>query len=96
MKSFTLDFVAMTLLCCGLVYSAGRVSEDLTKMDVLEVEIERRAAIVAQAAAERNALVDRVARLTGPVIDPELLDEQVRRVLGVGRGDEALLLPPRL
>ena len=94
MKSFTLDLVALTLLCCGLVYSGGRVAADLAAMSGYEDDIERRSQEVAALEAERDALADRVARLTGPVIDPELLDEQLRRALGVGRADEVLLLPP--
>ena len=94
MKSFTLDLVALTVLCCGLVYSAGRTLSDLAETADLEREIAQRAKIVAQLEDARDSLADRVARMTGPEIDPELLDEQMRKTLGVGRANEVLLLPP--
>ena len=41
--------------------------------------------------AERAALADKTRRLSSGSVDLELLDEQARRVLGLGRPDEIIL-----
>jgi cell division protein FtsB len=41
--------------------------------------------------AERAALADKTRRLSTGSVDLELLDEQARRVLGLGRPDEIII-----
>ncbi len=41
--------------------------------------------------AERTALADKTERLSGGHVDPDLLEEQARRILGLGRADEIII-----
>ena len=41
--------------------------------------------------AERDALANKTERLSRGEIDLDLLDEQARRVLGLGRPDEIII-----
>lgn len=43
--------------------------------------------------AARASIANKAHRLSTETLDPDLLDEQARRVLGVGRGDEVIIRP---
>ncbi len=52
--------------------------------------------VEAQLAARRRVLDRRTALLRGDNLDPDLLDERARVLLGYGRADELVVLRPRL
>ncbi|MCI4665189.1 MAG: hypothetical protein MRY74_10765 [Neomegalonema sp.] len=95
MRSATLSLTTLTAIACGFVYTIGQISVDYAEQSKLREDVARRGEIVDRLKADRDRLQDRIARLTGPEIDVELLDEHLRRALGVGRADEVLLLPPK-
>ena len=51
--------------------------------------------VEAQLAARRRVLDRRTALLRGDNLDPDLLDERARVLLGYGRADELVVLRPR-
>lgn len=57
-------------------------------------QIESASAQLAAVRAEREALEHRVSLLRPDRIDPDLLDERVREVLGLVRKDEAVVYAP--
>ncbi len=93
-RSATLDLVALTLFCAGLVYSAGQATSEIAAQNTLRDERRALARHVAALEGERERMQAKVVGLNGPMIDGELLDESVRRALGLGRPDEVLLLAP--
>ncbi len=60
----------------------------------LEQELERARAARADLAAEQSRLAHKVDRLQLEHIDPDLLDEQARRLLGYGRPDDLVIMLP--
>ena len=60
----------------------------------LEQELERARAAHAELAVEEAKLAHKVSRLQLEHIDPDLLDEQARRLLGYGRSDDFVILLP--
>ena len=93
-RNLTWDFAFVTLLVAGLAFLAvdvlfGDVGVDPSggleaKKSALQSEIRA-------LEAERDHLEDRTRALIGPEVDRDLLDEQMRAKLGVGRSDEVLL-----
>ncbi len=57
----------------------------------VETEIAEAEAELAEVAARRRALENKVRRLSDDYLDLELLDEQARRRLGLSRGDEIII-----
>lgn len=95
-RSQTWDFAFVTLLLAGLAYLAvdayfgARGYDEKSDLEL------RRSALQAELDAletERDLLRRRTNALKGPEIDLDLLDEQLRAKLGVGREDERLLIP---
>ena len=60
----------------------------LGRAEAEEVRLERELSL---AAAEREALANRVRRLDGSYLDLDLLDERARTVLGHAREDELII-----
>ncbi len=58
----------------------------------LQDRTEERLLHLAELAADRVALQRRVGLLSGPSIDADILDEQVRKTLGWSRPDEIVIL----
>lgn len=58
----------------------------------LQKDIEAAEDIRAQVAAQRGELENRVNRLQPESVDPDLLEEQARRVLNFARPDEIVIL----
>lgn len=54
-------------------------------------EIEKAAAAVAATAAKRDLLAHRVLLLKRTALDPDILEEQARRVLGLAHPDEVVI-----
>ena len=94
-RSTTLDLFFLTSLAAGLVAFAvdayfgenGRL-----KMPALEADISAIKAEVAALEAEKTALSAKAAALRGPEIDPELLDERLRAVIGVADPRDVLIV----
>ncbi len=57
----------------------------------LEAKVAAREAVLAEIRGERQALEARVDRLRPESLDPDLLDETVRRVLGYGHPDDLVI-----
>lgn len=60
----------------------------------VQVEIKQATAAKARAEEVRRAWENRVERLRPESIDPDLLEERVRAVLGLVRDDEVVILRP--
>ena len=60
----------------------------------LEQELERARAARAELAVQEAKLAHKVSRLQLDNIDPDLLDEQARRLLGYGRPDDLVIMLP--
>jgi len=58
----------------------------------LSRDVQQTEAVLAEIAADRAALEHRVGLLAPDRIDPDMLDERSRRVLGLGRPDELVIL----
>jgi cell division protein FtsB len=60
----------------------------------LEQSLEQTKALVAESAAERRRLERRVALLKGESLDPDMLEELARHLLGLVHRDDAVILTP--
>lgn len=97
MRSSTFDLVWLTALVAGVVYFSvdgwvGRAGEN--GLSALEMQIGAERDRLGALEAERDALRLKTEGLSGADIDPDLLDETLRSVFGVGRADEKLILKP--
>lgn len=95
MRSTTLDLFFLTVLAAGLVYfavdawfgaSGGWQSVEL------RAEIERLESEIETIEEQRVEIDAKIRRLSGAQIDPELLDERLRAVLGVLGENDAYIL----
>lgn len=93
-RSITLDLIAFTIFCAGLVYSAGQAVSEIADQNVLRDERRALRAEVAELEDMRERVRSQVDRMVGDQIDADMLDESVRRVFGYGRADEVLLIAP--
>ncbi|MEL6978718.1 MAG: septum formation initiator family protein [Pseudomonadota bacterium] len=95
-RSQTWDFLFVTLLLAGLAYLAvdayfgARGFDEKTDLQARKAALESELKALE---AQRAMLLRRTDALKGPEIDLDLLDEQLRAKLGVGRADEQLLIP---
>lgn len=95
-RTQTWDFTFVTLLLAGLAFLAVDAYFGARGYDEQSDLERRRAALQAEVdslEAQRARLERRTSALKGPEIDLDLLDEQMRARLGVGREDEMLLIP---
>ncbi|MEO0762433.1 MAG: septum formation initiator family protein [Pseudomonadota bacterium] len=83
------------LAAIGIVFCHSAINGERGLTALAEAEALRTALEVelAGAEAERAEIANKVERLAGPVIDPDLLDERARDVLGVGRPEDVLIRP---
>ncbi len=97
MRSATLDLVFLTALFAGTVYfgvdawlgASGDVNSAPLREEIRTIEAD-----IIELEQRREALEDKVGRLTGSEIDAELLDERLRAAFGVIAEDERLILEP--
>ena len=75
-----------------LGYHAIQGNYGLLAFNELETELQELALKAAEVSAERGLLESRVARLRRDNLDPELLDERARAVLGFTRREEIVIL----
>lgn len=94
-RSTTFDVIFHTALLAGLVYfSVDAWSSGQRLWSGLRADIYEKKAEIAELEARAEAFEAKIARLTGPTVDRELLDERLRAAYGVARADEVLLTPP--
>ena len=86
------------LLACLLgyfVYHAINGDHGLLAWLRLEQELERAKATRAELAEEHDRLAHKVGLLQPEHLDPDLLDEQARRLLNYGHRDDLVVILPR-
>lgn len=82
------------LLLAAAVYFTHHALYDahgLRRLMSLSDEVARREAELSEIRARREALESRVKALYNQSLDPDLLDERARTVLGLGRTDEIVI-----
>jgi cell division protein FtsB len=86
-----LFFVTMAALLLYLGFAALHSEHGLIRLVQVEADEARLTEELAALRAERAAIAARTAQLSGERPDLDLLDEQARRVLGLGRPDELMI-----
>jgi cell division protein FtsB len=85
-------FAAVALaLICYLGFAALQGEHGLFSLFRTEAEEARLKAELGRLQDERERIANKTRRLSTGHIDPDLLDEQARRVLGLGRPDEIMI-----
>jgi len=82
-------------LVAYFAYHAVQGERGIIAWLVLNQQIREAETVAAAGAAERAALERRVALLGPAGLDPDLLDERARIMLGLARGDELVILLDR-
>jgi cell division protein FtsB len=83
--------VVVIALMCYLTFAALQGEHGLFRLFQVEAQETRLRAELAAVQAERAAVANKARRLSAEHLDLELLDEQARRVLGLGRPDEIII-----
>lgn len=83
--------IVVIALMVYLTFAALRGEYGLFRLFQIETQETRLRVDLEQIAKQRDAMADKTRRLSVGSIDPDLLDEQARTVLGLGRIDEILL-----
>ncbi|MEM6488431.1 MAG: septum formation initiator family protein [Pseudomonadota bacterium] len=86
-------YALLAAVAAVFVHSATRGENGLDALAAERAEARALEATLSVLEAERAALANRVGRLSGEGIDPDLLDERARAVLGYARDDELLIRP---
>lgn len=81
-------------LCAYFAWHVIGGERSLSRLMILERQIEQTEHTLAATRAEREALEMRVARLRPGSIDPDLLEERARVLLGYVRPDEHIVILP--
>ncbi len=85
-------FAVVVIALMGyLTFAALQGEHGLFRLFQIEAQEKRLQAELARLTAEREAIANKTHRLSSATLDLELLDEQARRVLGLGRPDEMLI-----
>jgi cell division protein FtsB len=74
-----------------LAYAGIQGRYGLFRLAEVEAEESRLRADLASLQAERTTVANKVHRLSSEGLDLELLDEQARKVLSLGRSDEIMI-----
>jgi cell division protein FtsB len=82
--------VAIALICY-LSFAALQGEHGLFSLLRTEAEEGRLKETLTSLQTERTVVENRTERLSGGHLDPDLLDEQARKVLGLGRPDEIIV-----
>ena len=88
------DLIAPTLLLLVAAYFAYHTVQGqrgLIAYARLDIEVERAEAELRTVSAERQAIESRVALLHPDHVEPDMLDEQTRRILGLAHPDEVII-----
>jgi cell division protein FtsB len=83
--------VAVIGLMGYLTFAALQGEHGLFRLFQIEAQEKRLRAELEALRAERAAIENKTRRLSSESLDLDLLDEQARRVLGLGRPDEILI-----
>jgi cell division protein FtsB len=85
-------FAILVIALVGYFAFAGLQGEHgLFRLHRIEAQERRLTEELAALRAEREALANKTLRLSDRYLDPDLLDERARKVLGLGRPDEILI-----
>jgi cell division protein FtsB len=87
----TVFAVAVIALMCYLSFAALQGEHGLLSLLRVEAQETHLRAELAQLQAERATIANKTRRLSTEQIDVDLLDEQARKVLGLGRPDEIII-----
>jgi cell division protein FtsB len=83
--------VIVIALMCYLTFAALQGEHGLFRLFQVEAQETALRAELAELQAERALVANKARRLSTEDLDPDLLDEQARRVLGLGRPDEMII-----
>jgi cell division protein FtsB len=83
--------VIVIALMCYLTFAALQGEHGLFRLFQVEAQETRLRAELAAVQTDRAAVANKARRLSAEHLDLELLDEQARRVLGLGRADEIIV-----
>ena len=83
--------VVMIALTCYLTFAALQGEYGLFRLFQIEAQEHRLQAELEGLRSERAEIANLTARLSSASLDLDLLDEQARRVLGLGRADEIII-----
>jgi cell division protein FtsB len=83
--------VVVIALMAYLTFAALQGEHGLFRLFQVEAQEKRLQAELTQLRAERAAIANKTRRLSGAGLDLDLLDEQARRTLGLGRPDEIII-----
>lgn len=78
-------------LMAYLTFAALQGEHGLFRLFQIEAQEKRLRLELDKLVAEREAIANKTHRLSSATLDLELLDEQARRTLGLGRPDEMLI-----
>lgn len=83
--------VVVIALMAYLTFAALQGEHGLFRLFQIEAQEKKLVVELETLRAERAAIANLTGRLSGDSLDLDLLDEQARRVLGLGRPDEVLI-----
>jgi cell division protein FtsB len=83
--------ISMIALMSYLTFAALQGEYGLFRLFQIEAQEARLRAELATLRAERIEVANKTRRLSADYLDVELLDEQARKVLGLGRPDEIMI-----
>lgn len=83
--------IIVIALMCYLTFAALQGEHGLFSLFQTEAQEVRLRAQLSELQAERELISNKTLRLSTESLDPDLLDEQARKVLGLGRPDEIIL-----
>ncbi len=85
-------FAVVVIALMGyLTFAALQGEHGLFRLFQIEAQEKRLQLELDTLRAEREAIANKTSRLSSGTLDPDLLDEQARRTLGLGRMDEILI-----
>jgi cell division protein FtsB len=83
--------IIVIALLCYLTFAALQGEHGLFSLFQVEAQENRLRAELTELRAQREEVSNRTRRLSSQHLDLDLLDEQARKVLGLGRADEIII-----
>lgn len=87
----TLGAISMIAFMSYISFTALQGDHGLFRLFQIEAQELRLKAELSELRHQRTAIANKTRRLSADTLDLELLDEQARKVLGLGRADEILI-----
>lgn len=78
-------------LICYLTFAALQGEYGLFRLFQIEAQTKHLESDLARLKAEHAAIANKTRRLSPDTLDADLLDEQARKILGLGRPDEIII-----